>query len=88
MANSTEEDTKAGAENTEVVEVKEPSRYGPDDKIEGLVINEKALVRKLDWHILPPLSLLYLLCYLDRTYEVFAYALIIGTSEAQSRAHI
>lgn len=30
-------------------------------------INEKKLLRKLDWHIIPPLSLLYLLCYLDRT---------------------
>jgi hypothetical protein len=31
------------------------------------VIDEKKLLRKLDWHIIPPLSLLYLLCYLDRT---------------------
>jgi hypothetical protein len=30
-------------------------------------IGDKKLLRKLDWHILPPLSLLYLLCYLDRT---------------------
>jgi hypothetical protein len=27
---------------------------------------EKALVRKFDWHILPGLSGLYLLCFLDR----------------------
>jgi hypothetical protein len=32
-------------------------------------IDEKKLLRKLDWHIIPPLSLLYLLCYLDRTYH-------------------
>jgi hypothetical protein len=30
-------------------------------------IGDRKLLRKLDWHILPPLSLLYLLCYLDRT---------------------
>jgi len=30
-------------------------------------IDDGKLLRKLDWHILPPLSLLYLLCYLDRT---------------------
>ena len=28
---------------------------------------EKALLRKMDLHILPGLSLLYLLCFLDRT---------------------
>lgn len=29
---------------------------------------EKALVRKFDWRILPGLSILYFLCFLDRTY--------------------
>lgn len=29
---------------------------------------EKTLLRRIDWHILPGLSLLYLLCFLDRTY--------------------
>jgi hypothetical protein len=28
---------------------------------------EKALLRRIDWHILPGLSILYLLCFLDRT---------------------
>ena len=30
-------------------------------------INEKALVRKLDWRLLPTLTLLYLLSFLDRS---------------------
>jgi hypothetical protein len=30
-------------------------------------INEKALLRKLDWKLLPPLTLLYLLSFLDRS---------------------
>jgi len=30
-------------------------------------INEKALVRKLDLRLLPPLTLLYLLSFLDRS---------------------
>ena len=30
-------------------------------------INEKALVRRLDWRLLPPLTLLYLLSFLDRS---------------------
>ena len=30
-------------------------------------INEKALLRKLDFRLLPPVTLLYLLCFLDRS---------------------
>lgn len=30
-------------------------------------INEKALIRRLDWRLLPPLTLLYLLSFLDRS---------------------
>lgn len=30
-------------------------------------ISEKALLRKLDWKLLPPLTLLYLLSFLDRS---------------------
>ena len=29
---------------------------------------ERTLVRKFDWRILPGLSVLYFLCFLDRTY--------------------
>jgi hypothetical protein len=41
--------------------------YRTDTELEGGDVDDKKLLRKLDWHILPPLSLLYLLCYLDRT---------------------
>lgn len=34
-------------------------------------INEKALLRKLDLKLLPPLSLLYLLSFLDRSNSTF-----------------
>lgn len=34
---------------------------------ETLGINEKALLRKLDYRLLPPLTLLYLLSFLDRS---------------------
>lgn len=30
-------------------------------------INEKSLLRKLDWKLLPPLTILYLLSFLDRS---------------------
>ncbi|KAK8866195.1 hypothetical protein IAR55_001346 [Kwoniella newhampshirensis] len=33
----------------------------------GEEINEKKLIRKIDWHIVPVLSVLYLLSFLDRT---------------------
>ena len=38
--------------------LKTPIQYTPEE--------EKALVRRLDWYILPGLSVLYLLCFLDR----------------------
>lgn len=34
---------------------------------EAVGINETALLRKLDFRLLPPLTLLYLLSYLDRS---------------------
>lgn len=34
-------------------------------------INEKALLRKLDLRLLPPLTLLYLLSFLDRSNGMF-----------------
>lgn len=34
-------------------------------------IDEKALVRRLDWKLLPPLTLLYLLSFLDRSNSMF-----------------
>lgn len=41
---------------------------GSDEAYENPTgINEKALVRKLDWKLLPPLTLLYLLSFLDRS---------------------
>jgi hypothetical protein len=34
---------------------------------EAMDINEKALLRKLDYRLLPPLTILYLLSFLDRS---------------------
>jgi hypothetical protein len=41
---------------------------------------EKAVVRKFDWRILPGLSVLYFLCFLDRAYPTrsFFFANIQG----------
>jgi len=45
-------------------------RESPPPELEPITwtpAEEKALLRRMDWHILPGLSLLYLLCFLDRT---------------------
>lgn len=40
------------------------AQHGPPS-VKG--INEKALLRKLDYRLLPPLTILYLLSFLDRS---------------------
>lgn len=40
------------------------SSHAPEDQVN---INEKALLRKLDLRLLPPLTILYLLSFLDRS---------------------
>jgi hypothetical protein len=39
-------------------------------------INEKALLRRLDWKLLPPLTLLYLLSFLDRSNSMYPASLL------------
>jgi hypothetical protein len=39
--------------------------YNPHVDVSG--IDERALMRKVDWRTVPWLSFLYLLCFLDRT---------------------
>jgi hypothetical protein len=45
----------------------EGSRSPTSSVAETASINEKALLRKLDYRLLPPLTLLYLLSFLDRS---------------------
>lgn len=46
----------------------EEKNYGTTDtQLESLSLNEKAIVRKIDYRLVPWLSLLYLLSFLDRT---------------------
>jgi hypothetical protein len=46
-----------------------PRLESPEEKapVEFTPLEEAALVRRLDWHVLPGLALLYFLCFLDRT---------------------
>jgi hypothetical protein len=44
-----------------------PDHASSELEAESEQINAAALVRKLDWRLLPPLSLLYLLSFLDRS---------------------
>ena len=44
----------------------EKDAYRVDTSLEASGIDEKKLVRKVDWHVIPWLALLYLLNFLDR----------------------
>lgn len=48
-----------------------PSLNSDEEYANPTGINEKALVRKLDFKLLPPLTLLYLLSFLDRSNSPF-----------------
>lgn len=54
----------------EVIHLEDVSFAGKDRDVEAVVIDpllEKKLLRKVDLHVLPPLFLLFLLAFLDRT---------------------
>jgi hypothetical protein len=42
---------------------------------------EKTLLRRIDWHVLPGLSVLYFLCFLDRTFGPIPILLRVETLE-------
>lgn len=67
MAASTEK--KVDTANDAGTDTKDEGSYSPSSNslAEAAGINEKALLRKLDYRLLPPLTLLYLLSYLDRS---------------------
>lgn len=44
-----------------------PSASSDTDDVETSGINEKALLRKIDWRLLPAVGVLYLLSFLDRS---------------------
>src|SRR5271169_6431020 len=52
-------------EKVEALEV--PSPVDPGEEVSWKPDEEKALLRRIDLRILPGLSVLYLLCFLDRT---------------------
>ena len=54
----------AGAETKDVAPSPSPSS---SSLAEAVGINEKSLLRKLDYRLLPPLTILYLLSFLDRS---------------------
>jgi hypothetical protein len=42
---------------------------------------EKTVLRRIDWHVLPGLSVLYFLCFLDRTFDPVPILLRVETLE-------
>jgi hypothetical protein len=65
MASTTGTDQKVVAENEKNVTT--PDHASSELEVESISINTTALLRKLDLRLLPPLSLLYLLSFLDRS---------------------
>ena len=63
---SSETMSRKGFKDTEAVEVQEikDNVYRPEVDTSG--VDEKKLMRRIDWHVVPWLALLYLLNFLDR----------------------
>jgi hypothetical protein len=53
------------SESPEQLEFNEDSTY--PNSVDLSSVDEKALIRKIDWRLIPVLSILYLLSFLDRT---------------------
>ena len=53
------------SDEKEAVQIDPPVDASPEASLTG--INERALLRKLDFKLLPALTLLYLLSFLDRS---------------------
>ncbi|KAF8634477.1 hypothetical protein AX15_000917 [Amanita polypyramis BW_CC] len=57
-----EQDAKPHENSVQVP--REPALYRPD--VDTSLVDERRLMRKVDWHVVPWLSVLYLLAFLDR----------------------
>lgn len=55
---------KGASEKTEISPVIDSNLYRPEVDTSG--IDERSLLRRIDWHVVPWLALLYLLNFLDR----------------------
>ena len=55
---------KEVAEKADVTAVVEPQTYRPE--VDTSSIDEHKLMRRIDWHVVPWLAILYLLNFLDR----------------------
>ena len=63
---STETIPRKDGKDPEAIEVRESAGnvYRPD--VDTSSVDEKKLMRRIDWHVVPWLALLYLLNFLDR----------------------
>ncbi|KAK3325105.1 major facilitator superfamily domain-containing protein [Apodospora peruviana] len=67
-AKAAEEDTAATAFPVDKkTEAADPASASDSDDSETGAVNEKALLRKIDWRLLPAVGILYLLSFLDRS---------------------
>jgi hypothetical protein len=65
-----------------------PSDSGEEGTVDVSGISEKSLLRKLDLKLLPPLSLLYLLSFLDRSNGMFLFPISLVSQHLRMRMEI
>lgn len=90
MAESIGKETSTDGSPSEELKTASPTSGG---NLEARTsINEKALLRKLDFRLLPPLTLLYLLSFLDRSngkFNIFPEVMIrIGIDSTDERCSL
>jgi hypothetical protein len=59
----------------------EEKHIGSAEELEASSINDKAIVRKIDYRLVPWLSLLYLLSFLDRYASIYGSCCWISDTE-------
>ncbi len=74
MSTSPAENEKVALEN-QAQSSNAPSLVSDESFTNPTGINEKALVRRLDLKLLPPLTLLYLLSFLDRSNSMSTFSI-------------
>lgn len=66
----------ADIQKGEIPREDELSRSGTSSLASDYDVNEKKLLAKLDWKLLPPVVLLYLLSFLDRSNGAYPRAVV------------
>lgn len=64
-----------------------PGSVSDNENVGAVDVNEKALLRKIDWRLLPAVGILYLLSFLDRSNVANARIEGLATDLGMSKWH-